>query len=136
MRGGLRWPNRPSQVTCVLVAVLLTAASSLKCGFDGLSCGRPSAGNTDPGGPVGSVRGDAIATASAGGDNAFPAVAFHRPAAGDRADDVAAVSLFGRSGPTNVREASLLECAGFEMSRWAPLAVFQHREDRQRAKEI
>jgi hypothetical protein len=30
MRGGLRWPYRPLQVTCVLVAVLLTAAFSLK----------------------------------------------------------------------------------------------------------
>lgn len=29
MRGGLRWPCRPFQVTCVLVAVLLTAAFSL-----------------------------------------------------------------------------------------------------------
>lgn len=29
MRGGLRWPYRPLQVTCVLVAVLLTAAFSL-----------------------------------------------------------------------------------------------------------
>jgi hypothetical protein len=27
MTGGLRWPTRPFQVTCVLVAVLLTAAS-------------------------------------------------------------------------------------------------------------
>jgi hypothetical protein len=29
MRGGLRWPFRPFQVTCVLVVVLLTAAFSL-----------------------------------------------------------------------------------------------------------
>jgi hypothetical protein len=29
MRGGLRWPYRPFQVTCVLVAVLLAAAFSL-----------------------------------------------------------------------------------------------------------
>jgi hypothetical protein len=33
MRGGLRWPYRPFQVTCVLVAVLLTAAFSLSSAF-------------------------------------------------------------------------------------------------------
>jgi hypothetical protein len=33
MRGGLRWPFRPLQVTCVLVAVLLTAAFSLQSNF-------------------------------------------------------------------------------------------------------
>jgi hypothetical protein len=33
MRGGLRWLYRPLQVTCVLVAVLLTAAFSLKPSF-------------------------------------------------------------------------------------------------------
>ena len=32
MRGGLRRPFRPSQVVCVLVAVLLTAAFSLQSG--------------------------------------------------------------------------------------------------------
>lgn len=35
MRGDLRWPNRPFQVTCVLVAVLLTAALSLLVGVAG-----------------------------------------------------------------------------------------------------
>ena len=35
MRGGLRWPNRPFQVTCVLVALLLTAAFSWYPGVDG-----------------------------------------------------------------------------------------------------
>jgi hypothetical protein len=35
MRGDLRWPNRPFQVTCVLVAVLPTAALSLLVGVAG-----------------------------------------------------------------------------------------------------
>jgi hypothetical protein len=35
MRGDLRWPNRPFQVMCVLVAVLLTAALSLLVGVAG-----------------------------------------------------------------------------------------------------
>jgi hypothetical protein len=30
MRGGLRWPSLPFRVICVLVAVLLTAAFSLR----------------------------------------------------------------------------------------------------------
>jgi len=37
MRGGLRWPNGPFQVTCVLVAVLLTAPFSLYPGVGGHS---------------------------------------------------------------------------------------------------
>jgi hypothetical protein len=35
MKGGLRWPFGPFQVSCVLVAVLLTAAFSSQRGFTG-----------------------------------------------------------------------------------------------------
>jgi len=40
----LRWLDRPFQVLCVLVAVLLTAAFSLQSGFAGHSGGRPITG--------------------------------------------------------------------------------------------
>jgi hypothetical protein len=39
MSGGMRWPFRPCQVHCVLVAVWLIAAFSLQSGFTG-SAGR------------------------------------------------------------------------------------------------
>lgn len=42
MRGGLRWPNGPFQVVCVLVAVVLTAAFSLSAAFAGRSGGDAS----------------------------------------------------------------------------------------------
>jgi hypothetical protein len=41
MRGGLRWPYRPFQVTCVLVAVLLTAAFSLMLSLAKYAEGQP-----------------------------------------------------------------------------------------------
>jgi len=41
MRGGLRWPHRPFQVPCVMVAVLLTAAFTLPSVPAGPADGNP-----------------------------------------------------------------------------------------------
>jgi hypothetical protein len=78
MRGGLRWPSRPFQVTCVLVASVPTAAFSPRAGFTARAA--LSRDQRRPGNP--GERRPARGRASASGcrNSLHPKFAGHRPA--------------------------------------------------------
>lgn len=61
MKGGLRWPLRPRQVHCVLVAIWLIAAFSPQSAFNGGAGWSPY--GLDPGCPVGRLNARTVAIA-------------------------------------------------------------------------
>jgi hypothetical protein len=93
MKGGLRWPFGPFQVSCVLVAVLLTAAFSSQRGFTG-RVGTPTQDSCCT--ILGERSNASTTTVVPGNPNSTDLkIAEHLPVARDDGDDV---SLPWRSG--------------------------------------
>jgi len=110
MRGGLRWLARPFQVVCVLVAVLLTAAFSLRPGFAG------HAGNNAPIpdkpnlGSLGErLNANTISIISGNPNATYLTIAYDLSDVLDDGDNFRILPVIGKGGGQNINDVRFLK---------------------------
>jgi uncharacterized protein len=106
VRGGLRGLDRPFQVLCVLVAVLLTAAFSLRPGFAG-SVPIPDKPNL---GSLGErLNANSIAIISGNPNATYLTIAYDLSDVLDDGDNFRVLPVIGKGGGQNIRDVRFLK---------------------------
>jgi uncharacterized protein len=111
MRGGLRWPQRPFQVICVLVAVLLTAAFSLPSVFAAHTGpgGRPIPDKPNLGTLGERLNTNTIAIVSGNPNATYLTIAYDLSDVLDDGDDFRILPIIGKGGGQNIRDVRFLK---------------------------
>jgi uncharacterized protein len=109
MGRGLRWPYRPLQVFCVLVAVLLTAAFSLRYGFAGHTGLLPIPDKANYGGLGERLNANTVAIVSGNPNATYLTVAYDLATVLDDGENFRILPVVGKGGGQNVRDVRFLK---------------------------
>lgn len=108
MRGGLRWPVRPFQVVCVLVAVVLTAAFPPHSSLAG--SGRQPIPDKPALGSLGErLNGNTIAIISGNPNATYLSIAYDLSDVLDDGDDFRILPVVGKGGGQNLKDVRFLK---------------------------
>jgi uncharacterized protein len=109
MRGGLRWPNRPFQVLCVLVAVLLTAAFSPQFSFAQHAGARPIPDKPHLGSLGERLNDNTIAIVSGNPNATYLSIAYDLSDVLDDGDNFRVLPVVGKGGGQNIKDVRFLK---------------------------
>ena len=110
MRGGLRWLTRPFQVVCVLVAVLLTAAFSLRPGFAGHADGNVPIPDKPNLGSLGErLNANTISIISGNPNATYLTIAYDLSDVLDDGDNFRILPVVGKGGGQNINDVRFLK---------------------------
>lgn len=110
MRGGLRWLLRPFQVVCVLVAVLLTAAFSLRPGFAGHADGNaPIPDKPNLGSRGERLNANTISIISGNPNATYLTIAYDLSDVLDDGDNFRILPVIGKGGGQNINDVRFLK---------------------------
>jgi len=109
MRGGLRWPLRPLQVTCVLVAVVLTAGFSLELNFSAFAEPQPVPDKRNLGSTGERLNANTIAIVSGNPNATYLTIAYDLSAVLDDGDNFRILPVMGKGGAQNIRDVRFLK---------------------------
>ena len=109
MRGGLRWPVRPFQVLCVLVAVVLTAAFSSQHGFAGHNGGAPIPDKPNLGSLGEQLNANTIAIVSGNPNATYLTIAYDLSDVLDDGDNFRVLPVIGKGGGQNINDVRFLK---------------------------
>lgn len=109
MRGGLRWPHRPFQVLCVVVAVVLTAGFSLQAVFAGHTGALPIPDKPALGSQGERLNANTIAIVSGNPNATYLTIAYDLSDVLDDGDNFRILPVIGKGGGQNVRDVRFLK---------------------------
>jgi uncharacterized protein len=126
MRGGLRWPQRPFQVPCVLAAVLLTAAFSSQSSFGDPAGGRPIPDKPHLGSLGARLNANTIAIVSGNPNATYLSIAYDLSDVLDDGDDFRILPVIGKGGGQNIRDVRFLK--GIDLGITQSIILNEFRE--------
>ena len=109
MRGGLRWPCRPFQVICVLVAVLLTAGFSQESGLAAHPGARPIPDKAGLGSLGERLNTNTVAIVAGNPNATYLTVAYDMSDVLDDGDNFRILPVVGKGGGQNIRDVRFLK---------------------------
>ena len=110
MRGGLRWLTRPFQVVCVLVAVLLTAAFSLRPSVAGHAGGNAPVPDKPNLGSLGErLNANTISIISGNPNATYLTIAYDLSDVLDDGDNFRILPVIGKGGGQNINDVRFLK---------------------------
>src|SRR5579862_4374404 len=111
-KGGLRWPHRPFQVICVLVAVLLAAAFSLQSVYAAYAAhpgARPIPDKPNLGTLGERLNANTIAIVSGNPNATYLTIAYDMSDVLDDGDNFRVLPVVGKGGGQNIRDVRYLK---------------------------
>src|SRR5271154_2979455 len=111
-KGGLRWPYRPFQVICVLVAVLVAAAFSLQAVYAAYAAhpgARPLPDKPNLGTLGERLNGNTIAIVSGNPNATYLTIAYDLSDVLDDGDNFRILPVIGKGGGQNIRDVRFLK---------------------------
>jgi uncharacterized protein len=109
MQGGLRWPQRPFQVMCVVVAVVLTAGFSLSATFAAHPGARPLPDKPYLGTLGERLNGNTIAIVSGNPNATYLTIAYDMSDVLDDGENFRILPVIGKGGGQNIRDVRFLK---------------------------
>src|SRR6516225_2994429 len=109
MQGGLRWPKRPFQVMCALVAVVLTAGFSLSYGAPTHPGARPLPDKPYVGTIGERLNGNTIAIVSGNSNATYLTNAYDMSDVLDDGENFRIMPVIGKGGGQNIRDVRFLK---------------------------
>ena len=125
MRGGLRWPQRPFQVLCVLVAVVLTAGFSLY-GVAAHPGARPIPDKPSLGSLGERLNANTIAIVSGNPNATYLSIAYDMSDVLDDGDNFRILPVIGKGGGQNIRDVRFLK--GIDLGITQSIILNQFRQ--------
>jgi uncharacterized protein len=126
MRGGLRWLTRPFQVVCVLVAVLLTAAFSLRPGLAGQTGGNSPIPDKPNLGSLGErLNANTISIISGNPNATYLTIAYDLSDVLDDGDNFRILPVIGKGGGQNINDVRFLK--GIDLGITQSIILNQYR---------
>jgi len=129
MKGGLRWPHRPFQVICVLVAVLLAAAFSLQAVYAAYAAhpgARPIPDKPNLGTLGERLNTNTIAIVSGNPNATYLTIAYDMSDVLDDGDNFRILPVIGKGGGQNIRDVRFLK--GVDLGITQSIILNQFRE--------
>src|SRR5271154_2575577 len=111
-KGGLRWPYRPFQVICVLVAVLVAAAFSLQAVYAAYAAhpgARPLPDKPNLGTLGERLNGNTVAIVAGNPNATYLTIAYDLSAVLDDGDNFRVLPVIGKGGGQNIRDVRFLK---------------------------
>jgi len=109
MRGGVRWPIRPFQVLCVLVAVVLTAAFTLRSGYAEHAGARPVPDKPGLGSAGERLNANTVAIVSGNPNATYLTIAYDLSTVLDDGDNFRVLPVVGKGGGQNIRDVRFMK---------------------------
>ncbi len=109
MQGGSRWPQRPFQVLCVLIAVVLAAAFSLQAVFAAHYGGRPMPDKPNLGSLGERLNANTIAIVAGNPNATYLTIAYDMSDVLDDGDNFRILPVIGKGGGQNIRDVRFLK---------------------------
>jgi uncharacterized protein len=126
MKGGLRWPLRPFQVLCVLVAVVLTAAFSLQTVFAAHPGARPIPDKPSLGTLGERLNTNTVAIVAGNPNATYLTIAYDMSDVLDDGDNFRILPVIGKGGGQNIRDVRFLK--GIDLGITQSIILNQFRE--------
>jgi TRAP-type uncharacterized transport system substrate-binding protein len=129
MKGGLRWPYRPFQVICVLVAVLLAAAFSLQAVYAAYAAhpgARPIPDKPNLGTLGERLNANTIAIVSGNPNATYLTIAYDMSDVLDDGDNFRILPVIGKGGGQNIRDVRFLK--GIDLGITQSIILNEFRE--------
>lgn len=126
MRGGLRWPQRPFQVLCVLGAVVLTAAFSSQSSFGEPAGGRPIPDKPHLGSLGARLNANTIAIISGNPNATYLSIAYDLSDVLDDGDNFRVLPVIGKGGGQNIKDVRFLK--GIDLGITQSIILNEFRE--------
>jgi uncharacterized protein len=126
MRGGLRWPQRPFQVICVLAAVVLTAAFSSQTSFAGHNGGAPIPDKPNLGSLGERLNANTIAIISGNPNATYLTIAYDLSDVLDDGDNFRILPVIGKGGGQNIKDVRFLK--GIDLGITQSIILNEFRE--------
>src|ERR1700685_3534830 len=129
MKGGLRWPYRPFQVICVLVAVLVAAAFSLQAVYAAYAAhpgARPIPDKPNLGTLGERLNANTIAIVSGNPNATYLTIAYDMSDVLDDGDNFRILPVIGKGGGQNIRDVRFLK--GVDLGITQSIILNQFRE--------
>src|SRR6202161_1099419 len=134
-KGGLRWPYRPFQVICVLVAVLLAAAFSLQAVYAAYAAhpgARPLPDKPNLGTLGERLNTNTIAIVSDNPNATYLTIAYDMSDVLDDGDNFRILPVIGKGGGQNIRDVRFLK--GIDLGITQSIILNQYRESNEIGK--
>ena len=128
-KGGLRWPYRPFQVICVLVAVLVAAAFSLQAGYAAYAAhpgARPLPDKPNLGTLGERLNANTIAIVSGNPNATYLTIAYDMSDVLDDGDNFRILPVIGKGGGQNIRDVRFLK--GIDLGITQSIILNEYRE--------
>ncbi len=122
----MRWPHGPFQVSCVLVAVLLTAAFSLQVGFAGHAGARPVPDKPNLGTLGERLNANTIAIVAGNPNATYLTIAYDLSDVLDDGDNFRVLPVIGKGGGQNIRDVRFLK--GIDLGITQSIILNEFRE--------
>ena len=134
-KGGLRWPHRPFQVICVLVAVLLAAAFSLQAVYAAYAAhpgARPVPDKPNLGTLGERLNTNTIAIVSGNPNATYLTIAYDMSDVLDDGDNFRILPVIGKGGGQNIRDVRFLK--GIDLGITQSIILNEYRESNEIGK--
>jgi len=125
MRGGVRRPQRPIQVLCVLAAVVLTAAMSLQFGFTERAGARPIPDKPNLGSLGERLNANTIAIIAGNPNATYLTIAYDLSDVLDDGDNFRVLPVIGKGGGQNIRDVRFLKGVDLGITQSVILNAFR-----------
>ena len=129
MRGGLRWPQRPFQVICVLAAVVLTAAFSSQTSLAGHNGGTPIPDKPNLGTLGEQLNANTIAIISGNPNATYLSIAYDLSDVLDDGDNFRVLPVIGKGGGQNIKDVRFLK--GIDLGITQSIILDEFRDNRE-----